>query len=57
MVENIINLIGKHEWQIIELGNGYISIVPDLDFIVRAILFLICSIYVLKGIFSLIRSI
>lgn len=55
-MDKIVDIIGTHSYEIIKLSSGYELALPDLNFVVKAILLLVCAIYFLKGLFSLIRS-
>lgn len=55
-MEKLVEILGSHEWQIIKNNEHYSTVVPDIEYIVKAIILIVCLIWLLKGFFSLIRS-
>lgn len=55
-MDKIADIIGVHSYEIIKLSSGYELALPDLNYIVKALLLLVCAIYFIKGLYSLIRS-
>ena len=55
-MEKLTEILGKHEWQLIANNENYSTVVPDIEYIVKAIILIVCLIWLLKGMFSLIRS-
>lgn len=55
-MDKITDIIGSHTYEIVEFSNGWILALPDINYIVKAILLIVCAAFFLKGMFSLIRS-
>ena len=55
-MDKLVELLGRHEWQIIKNNEHYSTVVPDIEYIVKAIVLIVCLIWLLKGFFSLIKS-
>lgn len=55
-MDKIFELIGEHSYEIITFSNGVEVALPNLNYIVKALLLLVCAIFFLKGMFSLLRS-
>lgn len=56
-MDKLVEIIGTHKWEIIKLSEYDSVAVPDINYIVKAIILIVCLIWLLKGMFSLIRSI
>lgn len=46
--------LGTFNYQLVDVGNGNFAIIPDMIWIVKAIILVICCIYFIRGLYGLI---